>query len=397
MNDAGRRRDARLLIGVLAGGLALVAAIVAATAMRTPSPVPASVVSPSPSVTVSATEHVTATSSPASTPARSPGGTPPATPTAAAGVKPDSLHGVIVATGNMRTEDDPRGLQEPTLFMTNSGYAVSPDGKQIALIRTAQTGQQVVAFTTVRPNDITIVLGLEGSGERATNVVWAGDGSESMLVAVVKEVLPSGGGDVRYEYSALRAVDMRDRSVREIARISGQSTRLWPVAWLPARQIAAAAELGPRGPAVSYVTVRAGTVERAAITPNPNVLWFSASRDGQRIVLSLQTSIRWRPTDRPSAVKGSAAQAGETFGHAEFRPGADELGVDVGSSFEIWTLAGQRRVVAARTPGFLRWRVDGTAAIASSDPFAVWLIDPATGAKMQLPGGGFPLADVVMF
>jgi hypothetical protein len=387
-------RVTQLRIGLLgATALALVALIVAVSG---PSGRPATIGSPSPGATGSSTGAVAATGSAA---ASSPLALSTSAPTATllVGANPDPRYGVIVATGNMRTETDPRGLQDPSLFMTNSAYAVSPDGKRIALIRTSQTGQQVVTFSTDRPNDVTTVVDLAGSGERAVNVVWAGDGSDSVLFAAVKETFPTGGGDVRFEHAAVRAVNMKDRSIREIVRISGQNTRLWPLAWLPGSEIVAAAEIGPRGPAMNYVTVRAGVIERIPIVPNPNVLWFSASRDGERVVVSLQTSFRWWPTDQPSAAKEFTAQGTDRFAHVEFRPGADELGVDVGSAFEIWSLTGQRRVVAQRTPGFLRWRVDGSAAIASSDPVSVWLVDPVTGAKSQLPGGGFPLADVVMF
>lgn len=388
------RRVTLLGVGLL--GAAAFAVIWLIVAMSGPLGAPAALGSPSPDAAASPTQPVAATAATAAPSPHNASARPP-TATAVVVAKPDPRYGLIVPTGNMRTETDPRGLQDPSLFMTNSAYAVSPNGKRVALIRTSQTGQHVLTFSTDLPNDLMVIADLAGSGERALNVVWAGDGSESVLVAVVKETFPAGGGEVRYDYAALRTVNANDRSVREIARISGQNTRLWPLAWLPATQIVAAAEVGPRGPAMNYVTVRAGAVERVPITPNPNVLWFSASRDGQRIVLSLQTSIRWWPTDQPGAVKEFAAQGTDRFGHVEFRPGADELGVNSGSAFEIWTLTGQRRVIAERTPGFLRWRVDGTAAIASSDPSSVWLVDPVSGTKTQLPGGGFPVADVVMF
>jgi len=373
-----------------AAALVILVVIIAVIALRSSPEQPASITSASPSPTSSTTQAPAASTAPART----------ATPAAPA-VKPDAQHGLIVATGNMRTEDDPRGLQEPSLFMTTptSGYSVSPDGKRIALIRTSQTGEQIVTFSTARPNAVTTVLDLAGSGERATGLVWAGDAPDSILFNAVKETRAPGGGDLIWEYSALRSVDLATRDVREIVRIAGQNTRLWPLAWLPARQIAAAAELPQRGPVASYVTVRNGGIERTAISPNPNVASFTASRDGLRVVLSLPTSVRWWPVDQPNAAKELAAQPGETLGHAEFRPATDEIGVGVadGGRFEIWTLTGQRRVVASRVAGFLRWRVDGTAAIASSDPYAVVLIDPVSGATTPLPGGGFPVADVVMF
>lgn len=313
-------------------------------------------------------------------------------------MKPDSRHGLIVATGNIRTEDDPRGIQQ-SLFPTSS-FGVSPDGKRIAVIRTSQTGQQIVTFTTARPNDLTTAVDLTTSGELASRVVWAGDGSDSLLFDAVKETRGHGGGDnAIWEYSALRSVNLSTREVREVVRIAGQNTKLWQLAWLPARQLIGALEMRQLGPVANYVVVRNGAIERNAINPSPGVASFVASRDGQRIVVSLSTSVRWWQVDQPSAAKDLPAQPGETLGHAEFRPGADELGVGVpeGGRFEIWTLAGQRRVVASRVGNFLHWRVDGTAAMASPDPTAVLLIDPATGATTPLPGGGFPVADVVMF
>ncbi len=66
-------------------------------------------------------------------------------------------------------------------------------------------------------------------------------------------------------------------------------------------------------------------------------------------------------------------------------------GVAPPGHFEIWGLAGQRRIVSAIV-GFDRWRIDGTAAIAGTV-----IIDPASGATTQLPGGAFKIADVVIF
>lgn len=65
------------------------------------------------------------------------------------------------------------GLQEPSLFRLTptSSYGVSPDGKRIALVRTSQTGQQIVRFTIARPNDVATVVDLAGSGEFANRVV----------------------------------------------------------------------------------------------------------------------------------------------------------------------------------------------------------------------------------
>lgn len=384
MSNAAPDRGPRIGVARLAAAaIGVVVVIIAVNALRPSPQQPASVASAPPS------------SAPPSSALASPAAT-----ASAPAVKPDSQHGVIVATGNMRTEDDPRGLQQPSLFMLTptTSYSVSPDGKRIALVRTSQTVQQIVTFTTARPNDVTTVVDLAGSGELASRVIWAGDGSDSLLFGAVKETLgQAGGNNVISEYSALRSVDLVTRNVREVVRIAGQNTKLWPLAWLPARQVVGALEVGQLRPIVKYVTVRNGTLERIALSPSPNVDSFSASRDGLRIVVSFPTSVRWWPVDQPSAAKDLTAQAGESLGHAELRPGTNELGVDVGSRFEIWALTGGRRIVANSFQGFVHWRVDGSAAIASSEPSAVLLIDPVTGATTPLPGGGFPLADVVMF
>src|SRR5256885_5732210 len=109
---AGRRR--RNVVGWLAGaaiGLAIIA-VIAVIALRQLPDQAASVASPSPSATSSITQRpVPSSATPLSAPPS------PAATANAPGVKPDSQHGLIVATGNMRTEDNERGLQQPSLFM----------------------------------------------------------------------------------------------------------------------------------------------------------------------------------------------------------------------------------------------------------------------------------------
>jgi hypothetical protein len=296
----------------------------------------------------------------------------------------------------MRTEDDPRGLQQPSLFMTapTTTYAVSPDGKRIALIRTSQTGQQIVTFTTVRPNEITTVADLAGSGERATNILWAGDGADYVVYSV------DGGAPPTIAYSALRSVDLAAKKQSEIARITN-GHHLVPLSWRFDIHLGGAVEQEtPTNSLAAYYVIDGNALTQRAALTAASLTRISASRDGRRVVLSSDTSVRWWPVDQPAASRELAAQQGETLGRAEFRPGSDELGVDrtgPGGQFEIWSLSGMRRVVATRVTGFVHWRIDGTAAIASPGPDSVVLIDPATGTMTPLPGGGFPVADVLMF
>lgn len=373
-----------------------VIALIGLVVLRTPTSSAPSV-SPSASV-VSASATASATPSASATPTAT--APPSSSPSGVVAARPDARHGVIVATGGLRTEDDPRSLQQPSLFATASSasYSVSPDGKQVALVRTSQTGQQIVSFTTARPNDVTTLVDLAGSGEVAGHLVWAGDGAQRLLVQVEKQSRGSGGGDnLIIDYSTLRSVDVTTHAVVEIARVSGQNNSLWPLAWLPGRQLAAALEVRPLGPVGSFVLVRGGAIERTPMSPSPSVASFNASRDGTRILMFTAAFVRWWPVDQPQSAKDLMAQAGETLGRAELRPGSDEIGVDVGGRLEVWSLSGQRRVVARQAGTFLDWRVDGTAAITSPDPSTVLLVDPSTGVMTPLPGGGFPVTDVVLF
>jgi hypothetical protein len=320
----------------------------------------------------------------------------------AAGVKPDAAHGLITFE-NIRSEIDPKNLQEPAEF-SRTGFGsftvgVSPDGKRVAMIRGGQTGQQLVFFATARPKDVTAVLDWAGTGEYASGVVWSGDGADSILIAVHKISAP-GAIDPPATYSTLRVVQLASKQMTEIARITN-GNYLMPLAMPRGGTLAGAAEIGSGGRVGSYVLVRNGVMEKTALT-NVFATAITASRDGQRIVAVTAPSLRWWPVDQPAAAKQLEADVSRGRAvFAAFRPGADELGVSVVAAtvggpappghFEIWTLSGPQRVVSP-TAGFSFWRVDGSAAIDGS-----LLIDPASGATTQFPGGAFKIADVVMF
>jgi hypothetical protein len=162
-------RGPRFGVAWVAAAAIVVLVVIIAFVARPSTEQPASIASASPSAVSSTTQVPTPPSAPPS----------PTATAAAPAVKPDAQHGLIVATGNMRTEDDPRGLQQPSLFMLTptTAFGTSPDGKRIALIQTSQTGQRIVTFTTSRPNDVSTVVDLAGSGELANRVVWARFGS----------------------------------------------------------------------------------------------------------------------------------------------------------------------------------------------------------------------------
>ena len=320
-------------------------------------------------------------------------------------ITPDASHGLITFE-SIRTEADPTGLQQPPQFARTSAttftVAVSLDGTRVAMIVGNDNAQRLITFTTARSNDVTTVIDFAGTGEFARRVVWAGDGQGSVLFNSQKESRGQGGGDnLLIDYSSLRSVDLGSRQVKEIARVSGRNSALFPLAWLPGRQLAAAIEILPLGPTGDYVVVRGSDVERTPMQ-GAHLASFSASRDGSRIAAAFPPAIRWWPIDQPRAAKELLADSKGRAEYAAFRPGSDELGVSVGAAsasagvpppghFEIWNVSTGTQRVVSPTAGFSVWRVDGSAALYGNE-----LIDPNTGVVTQLPGT-FKLVDVVAF
>ena len=348
--------------------------------------VPSATSSPSASASASASSAAAAT----------------ATPGTGAGLGPDAKHGLITFEG-IRTEASATNLQQPPQFSrtgaTFFSVAVSPDGKRVAVVRRgeAAAGQGLIMFTTARPNDITQVVDFTGTGETVGFSVWAADGSDSVLIAVDK--LLGIQPDATAEYSSLRSVDLNTKRVTEIARIT-TGARLSPLAWLPARGLAAAAEvLG--GGAKNYDLIRSGAIERTPINA-PILVQLRGSRDGSRILVVIGPGLRWWPMDQPAAGRDLQPDSKGRAEYAEFRPGTNEIGVSVAAAstgavgspghFEIWDLSSGKQRVVSPTVGFSRWRADGSAAISGTT-----LVDPDTGATTPLPGGAFKIVEVVLF
>lgn len=349
----------------------------AGESLGSPSPATSASASASPSVTVQATTTTSAAAT-------------------AAGIRPDDAHGFLTFDPNgIRTEARSDPL---TTFTQQYTAAVSPDGRRVAAIITAQTGQQLITFDTARPNQRTTVLDLAGSGEFAVAApAWAGDGSDSVLIGVSKPGAPTGV-EAPPAYSTLRAVELRTRVVREIARTTN-SFVLVPIAWLPQSATGAAIESGPGGFAFSYVLVQGDKVTRTSFEPSPpqgNVLASSvvASVDGRRVLAlygrDAPVSVRWWPVDRFDGQRELKPTSGETVRRAIWRPGADEIVVSstlpgvaaAAGGIDVWSLGGAKRGVS-KDGGLALVRVDGTAALTVD----YRLIDLTTGASTQVAHG----------
>lgn len=307
-------------------------------------------------------------------------------------VRPDAQHGLLTQRGpNLRTESSTTDMMQPRQF---SEYvaAISPDGRRVAVLRNSETGQQLITLTTSRPNDVTIVLDLTGSGERAASLVWAGDGSAGVLLGVSRSRV--GQVDSPAEYSVLRSVDLSTRATRDELRLT-DGAYLVPVAWHPRTRVAVAVTTGAGGFASDYVLVRAGEATRTAF-PRGAVVASSvrATQDGTRVLATLGAAntervLRWWLFDRFDSQQELRPASGEAVAAASWRPGSDEFGVSVlpvivlpndVPRFELWTAGGARRVVS-RSAGFVLFRHDGTAGITGD----LQLIDLATGTLTPLP------------
>lgn len=375
VNVPGPRRN-RLapfaFVGAVAfGALALILAISFVRVNR--ETIPASSPSPTASAAVAAT------------------GASPSAPSASTAVRPDAGHGFFVRSSSeliLRTEADPKPLAR---FPATFEAAATRDGQQVALIRTSQTGQQLIVFAASRPDQQTTLVDFSGSGEFAGKLVWSSDGTKDVLIAVHGKPFPQGSEAV--EHSTLRVVDALTGQVREIARTTS-GLHFEPIVWHGSSSTAVAIETGPGGVAVNYVLVRGTTVTRTAFAAETLAFSVRADADGQR-VLSLgyraPRSVRWWPFDRFDQQHELRLTPNDDVANALWRPGTDEIAVFVspmtkgaqpGPRIEVWSLAGQRRVLRELSPLGLM-RVDGSAVITTDSV----LVDIATGAATPIPGG----------
>jgi hypothetical protein len=376
---ARRASPNRGLAFVGATALALLALVIALNTLRGPQVTP-SVASPSASATASGTPAGSATGS----------GSPSATSSpaaSAAGVRPDASHGILTRNpAAIRTEADPTALNKTANWNDGAAAAVSPDGKRVAILRTGETGQAIISFTTAKPDEITYVMDMAGTGENIVGPpVWAADNSDGLLIGIIKPGAPTGI-EPPPAYSALRSVDIKSHRVTEVTRTTNNFV-LVPVVWHPGGAVAAAYETGPGGFAINYIVVRGQQVARTPFGEGVVGGTLSANQDGTRVLAiygSPGASVHWWPFDRFDQHTELKPPAGEGAYRAFWRAGRDELVVATGPAatppsanmrVEVWGAQSGRRVVRD-TGGIGVVRVDGTAVLGLD----YQLVDLTTGA-----------------
>ena len=371
-------------VGVTA--LAVLALVIALNTLRPPQ-VTTPLASPSASATASATPATSATVS----------GSPSATssPTAsAAGVKPDASHGMLTRNpAAIRTEADPTALNRTANWNDGAAGAVSPDGKRVAILRTGETGQGIITFTTAKPDEITSVMDMAGTGESIVGPpVWAADGSDTLLIGILKPGAQTGIAPPP-AYSALRSVDVKTHKVTEVTRTTNGFV-LVPVVWHPGGAVAAAYETGDGGFAVNYLVVKGQQVTRTPFGATVGGGTLAVNQDGTRVAAiygGQGATVHWWPFDRFDQQTELKPAAGEGAYRASWRFGRDELVVATGPAatppsanmrVEVWGSQSGRRVVRD-TGGVALVRVDGTAVLS----FDYQLVDLTTGATTPVQKG----------
>jgi hypothetical protein len=354
--------------------------VIAVVLVARPAPLSEALRSPS------ASSSATATLTTSAAPTASASATASAT-SAAAGVRPDASHGMLTRNpAAIRTEADPTTLNKTPNWNEGAAGAVSPDGKRVAILRSGETGQGIISFTTAKPDDITYVMDMAGTGENIVGPpLWAADNSDSLLFGIIKPGAQTGI-EPPPAYAALRSVDIKTHQITELARTTN-SLVVIPVVWHPAGAVAAAYETGPGGYAINYVVVRGEQVTRTPFGADVVGGTLAANQDGTRVVAIYGregASVRWWPFDRFDQQTELKPAAGEGAYRAFWRAGRDEIVVATGPSatppsanmrVEVWGAQSGRRVVRD-TGGLALVRVDGTAALG----FDYQLVDLTTGA-----------------
>ena len=326
------------------------------------------VASPSASATARGTASAAAIATTASAPTASPGGN---------AIYNDDFGFVGTDVGAGVTIRAESGAPRQGLSFSAQGFAVSPDGKNIAYwtVGTSSGPQQLRTFTTLgnatEQTWVTLAAGQRGGG-----VAWSSDGAALLYSTETGNFGISGGAN-----SATLNVYELAANGRHGTTIDTQTNTGWlyrPIAWDRSANLAAAALTGEGASMTLYVTVRLNpdtsfTVQRVDNRSRDVALSLgSASTDG-KLVLAIEGfsgNIVWWPLADIGAKK-TASGTGKSG--ARWQPGTHKIGfISADGGFVLFqTDDGSastpfRGVKAGST--VRTFRADGTAVVLSFIP-----------------------------
>jgi hypothetical protein len=254
-----------------------------------------------------------------------------ATPSAPGGAIYNDDFGFIVTAGdivaaNIRKESSNARIGG----FASQGFAVSPDGRQVAYWRQSTGGSQLDIYT-VSSGSARTILGLSTQGGGA--IAWSSDGTGVVFAANSTNSSPSGGPT-----SQLITVDLASGDHVQIAlRTDGRI--FWPLAWNRGLNLVAGGVTGDGGFMSDYFTIDTAA-NASALTSLPvqgrmTIGSVHASTDAKFVVgTDIDTGFSYWPLADFSA---KIAPAESKYGQAGalWRPGTHEIGF-IGPSNQFW-------------------------------------------------------------
>jgi hypothetical protein len=346
------------------------------------------------SVALRAETAATATPLAVSTP------TPPPSPT---GPLLSDTRGFIAVAGmetpaELRRETD----AAPISTLRGQGFigAVSGTGRRVAYWLQAAAGatRELRVFDVAAPDqDTTLATVLET--ERGAALVWSSD--RTGLVAVVESSGGTGGAEAPGPFSALRVVDTPTRSIHEISRLTDGSQD-WPAGWdRSAHLVGACVYGGADATAIAWVVVGEDALSsRVPMEAGIPAITIRASGNDVLGVLNGNVVRVWTLASYNDHREFGAA-AGERIAQARWRPGTDEIVVQVADRLEVWPKGGgNRRIIASglAAASDLLVSSDGALAFVTFERSeSANAIDLATGRTAPLPTSGAHLVAPISF
>ena len=306
-----------------------------------------------------------------------PSATPAATSTPGGVIYNDDFGFVGADVGSGVSIRSESGAPRQGLSFSAQGFAVSPDGKNIAYwtVGTSSGPQQLRTFTTLgnatEQTWVTLAAGVRGGG-----IAWSSDGAALLYSTETGNFGISGGAN-----SATLNVYELAADGRHGTTIDTQTNTGWlyrPIAWDRSANLAAAALTGEGASMTFYVTVRLNpdnsyTVQRVDNRSRDSGLSLgTASTDG-KLVLAIDGfsgNIVWWPLADIGAKK-TASGTGKTG--ARWQPGTHKIGfISADGGFVLF----QTDDGSASTPfrgvksgsTVRTFRADGTAVVLSFIP-----------------------------